>query len=193
MPQSEDVQPGWAVVMTKVAAEHVAERAIREGGYRVYLPMYRRFLRGVRIGRDGRRVRTRRDGELVFRPLFPGYLFVELHPDQQWYAIRSMTAVVDLIRDGSRPSLLPAAVVEEIRLREDHGAFDHGRANRRKKLRVDFKRGDTVRIIEGPFADFLAEVEKSDEKGRLELLVSLFGRVTAVRSDAETVEAVARA
>jgi Transcription termination factor nusG len=74
---------GWCVVMSKPAAEEIAERSIREAGYRVYLPCYRKILRGSRFGEDGRRIRSRRD-EVVLRPLFPLYLFVELCPHQQW-------------------------------------------------------------------------------------------------------------
>ena len=67
---------GWCVVVTAVRRETEAEAAIERAGYTTFLPRYRRRL-SVRLGPDGRRIRTRGPGSVVFRPLFPLYLFVE--------------------------------------------------------------------------------------------------------------------
>src|SRR4051812_7207921 len=72
---------GWAIVVAKAGAEVDAEGALSHAGVAVYLPRYRRVLRGIRITEDGRRVRTRGQGSAVLRPLLPPYLFAELISD----------------------------------------------------------------------------------------------------------------
>lgn len=67
----------WAVVITRPACEDIAEKRLREAGFRVYLPRVRVVLAGHRTPR-GR-------GEVVLRPMLPRYLFAELHPDQWIY------------------------------------------------------------------------------------------------------------
>ena len=118
--------------MTKPTSEEVAERSVRQAGYRTYLPRYRKLLRGVRI-ENGRRIRTRGDGDLVMRPLFSCYVFAELHPGDGGGAIGRSTGVVRVMRhraeaDGNaRPRMLADEVVEAIRERERRGDFDEAR------------------------------------------------------------------
>lgn len=169
-------QPGWCVVMTKVMAEEVAERAIRETGYRTYLPRYRKIIRGTRIDDHGRRARPR--GEIVMRPLFPGYLFAELHPGQGWNGIKKATGVADVLRypgEMGEPKLMAAEIIDVIHDAELAGDFDEARPVKSGK-RKDIKPGDTVQINAGPFAGLPAQLVALDEHGRAQLLVALFGR-----------------
>jgi transcription antitermination factor NusG len=178
--------PGWCVVMSNPMGEELAERGIREAGYRVYLPRERKMLRG-----DGTRKRPR--SEIVMRPLFRGYLFAELHPNQQWHPIRDARGVSRsaLIMRGERPALLPPALVEAIRIKEQAGDFDDPRIaakNRptRKAFndgKLAFKKGEIVRIETGPFESHLAQLVDLDQQGRAILLHDLLGVLRDVPLD----------
>src|SRR5690349_11803107 len=71
--EPEAASVGYAVLVAKPNGEFLAEERLRECGYRSYCPKRRVELRGHRPGR----------GDSIFRPLFPRYLFAELHPDQE--------------------------------------------------------------------------------------------------------------
>lgn len=162
----------WIVVISKPMNEELAEKSIREAGYHTYLPRYRKILRGVRIDETGRRVRSRH-GQVVFRPLFPRYLFAELYPDQQWRAILSASGVMDFIWRGERPAALKSAIIESVRDMEQRGEFDEARPTEKRR---DIKPGNVVRVEAGPYQGFLATIKDVDEAGRVRALVAMFGR-----------------
>jgi transcription antitermination factor NusG len=179
--------PSWAVVMTKPMAEQVAGKNIGVAGFRWYLPMYRKVIRGTRLDERGRRIRPR--GEIVLRPLFPGYLFAELHPDQAWSPMKKAVGVSDLIWRGERPALLDAYIVEAIRETERAGLFDEARPGQKRK-RADIEIGNQVRVLDGPFASFIGELAALDETGRARALLDLFGRETSIDIDQDSLELV---
>lgn len=108
--------------------------------------------------------------------LFPGYVMVRmLLTNDTWAVVRNTTGVTGFVGPGGRPTALPKSEVEAI-LR-----FTKMEA---PKLEVSFKAGETVKIIDGPFTDFLGKVEEIDEeKGKVKVLVSIFGRETPVELD----------
>lgn len=178
MTTKQEAAAGWAVVVTKIMAEHVAERTIRAGGYRVFAPSYKKLLR-PRLGPDHKRSGK---GEIVSRPLFQGYVFVELHPGQE-FGEQLFAGVSRLLRHPpvdnmtGRPKLIPDAVIEALRVRVDDGDFD--------KLPTSWKikaePGDQVRALDGPLESFIGElVSIDDDKMRAVALMSLFGRQTLV-------------
>jgi hypothetical protein len=111
----------WAVVMTAPAREFEAEAAIERAGFETFLPRYQRILKGVRVGPNGRRIRTRRMGELVSRPLFPTYLFVELGPGFESRRVLMASCVSRIVRHAPVDGLAAVA-------RVDHGIVDQLRA-----------------------------------------------------------------
>lgn len=108
--------------------------------------------------------------------LFPGYVMVKMHlTNDTWSVVRNTTGVTGFVGAGAKPTALPKNEVEAI-LR-----FTKLEA---PKLEVSFKEGETVKIIDGPFTDFLGKVEEIDEeKGKVKVLVSIFGRETPVELD----------
>lgn len=166
---------GWAVVMSKPAAEFVAKDALRRRGYRSFLPVYRRILRGHRKSR----------GTPQLRPLFQSYLFVELHPGQPWLAILSTTGVCDLVRQvgaGDLPALMCPELIHAIRAQCDAGLFD----DRRK---VKAEPGDQLRVVEGPFAGFMTTLqEEVDDKARALTMLRLFNREVRAVFEARSLE-----
>lgn len=108
--------------------------------------------------------------------LFPGYVMVKMIlTNDTWAVVRNTTGVTGFVGAGARPTSLPPDEVKAI-LR-----FTKMEA---PKLEVAFKEGETIKIIDGPFKDFLGKVEEIDEeKGKVKVLVSIFGRETPVELD----------
>ncbi|MCW1970948.1 MAG: transcription termination/antitermination protein NusG [Anaerolineae bacterium] len=124
--------------------------------------------------RDGKR-RT------VERRLFPGYILVQMKlNDESKIVVQSTPGVSRFIGMGETPEPLPPQQVAQILKRMETEA---------PKLKVSFKTGQKIRIIEGPFADFPGTVEKIDtERAKITVLVSFFGRDTPVELDFLQVE-----
>jgi len=119
--------------------------------------------------RDGKR-RT------VERRVFPGYVLVQMvMTDESWYVVRNTPGVTQIIDTPLR-----SEEMQNILKRMEAGA---------PKIKVTFKPGQKVRIIDGPFADFVGSVDEVNmEKGKVRVLVSFFGRETPVELDFLQVE-----
>lgn len=163
----------WFAVYTRPRAEAMAQEHLRHQGYEVYLP------RHVKRRRHARRT------DFVLAPLFPRYLFVafdRLH--QRWRPILSTVGVCDLVRQGERPAEIPAELVEELRLRERHGAFDHPAQIR------GLRRGDPVRVAAGPFAELAGRFHGMATAERVFVLLEMLGRSVKVQLPNEVVDPV---
>jgi transcription antitermination factor NusG len=165
----------WCVVATKPAAEFLAEGRLRSGGYRVYLPVYRRVLTGHRACR----------GENSMRPLFSGYLFTQLERGDRWLSILSTPGVSGIIRDpANNPALMDDATLTQIRSAEVGGTFDQPRIGAKGK-RTDLDLGERVRIAH-PAGDLIGTLLELDEAGRAAVLLDILGRTTRTSVDAAT-------
>jgi len=129
-----------------------------------------------------------RDGQrrTVQRKLFPGYVLVQLAmDDESWYVVRNTPGVTgfaggtqDLER--SRPTPLADEEVARI-VRQMHTA--------QPRINIGFKVGESVRVTDGPFVDFVGQVDEINlDKGKVRVLVSMFGRETPVELDFLQVE-----
>jgi transcriptional antiterminator NusG len=108
--------------------------------------------------------------------IFPGYVLVKMKLDNQsWYTVRSTAGVTGFVGVGNKPTPLEAKEVETIQ------SFSKLEA---PTYKAAFSVGEAVKIIDGPFADFIGTVDEiNEEKGRLKVLVSIFGRETPVELD----------
>jgi transcription antitermination factor NusG len=169
----------WVAVMTKPLSEEVAARSLEGRGWRVYLPRYRRVLRGVRLDAEGGRHRTRGAGEIVLRPLFRGYLFAEVEGGL-WRGIVGLPGVLRLVtrREGEHmvPRVVDEGLIEGVREAERSGEFDEVRGD---GVRSDLKIGAQVRVAE--LDDRVAELVGLDEVGRARVLVEILGRRVVAR------------
>jgi transcriptional antiterminator NusG len=124
-----------------------------------------------------------KDGErrVVERRVFPGYILVQMVlDDDSWSVVRNTPGVTGFVGIGNRPTPLSSAEVDHIMSRIEAG---------QPRVQVNFKPGDKVRITEGAFADFHGTVEEIDiERGKVRILVSIFGRETPVDVDFLQVE-----
>ncbi len=124
--------------------------------------------------RDGKR-RT------MERCLYPGYIMVQMTlTDDSWYVVRNTPGVTGFVGMGNTPTPLRTEAVQGILRRMEAAA---------PQVRATFKPGQKVRIIEGPFADFIGVVDDIDEeRTKVRVLVSFFGRETPVELDFLQVE-----
>lgn len=193
MPTVSDA--GWCVVMSKPMAEEAAAEALQSRGWRVYVPMARKQLRGIRIDpKSGKRTRTRGPGSTVLRPALPGgYFFVELHPDNiggdGWRGISGIREIERIMTHGAppydRPHLVGAHLILRLRADENDGMFDEQQCRRGKRnLRPDLDVGSTVRQPGGPFSELAAVIEQiSDDGDKATISYILFGRRTPAQVD----------
>jgi transcriptional antiterminator NusG len=112
----------------------------------------------------------------VQKKVFPGYVLVRMEMDDDtWYALRNTPGVTGFVNINNVPIPLPDAEVQGIL---------KGMTAEAPKVKVSFAVGDTVRITDGPFADFRGEIDEiNQEKGKIRVLVSFFGRETPVELD----------
>ena len=117
----------------------------------------------------------------VERCLYPGYLMVQMKlSDDSWYVVRNTPGVTGFVGMGNNPTPLRAEAVQRILRRMESAA---------PEVRATFKRAQKVRIVEGPFADFIGVVDDIDEeRTKVRVLVSFFGRETPVELDFLQVE-----
>ncbi len=114
--------------------------------------------------------------EEVKEKIFPGYILVRMIlTDDSWLAVRTTSGVTAFIGTGNKPTPLPESEVEAIMKFSQLAA---------PKFKSSFSAGEAIKIIDGPFADFLGTVDSIDEAhGKLKVLVSIFGRETPVELD----------
>jgi transcriptional antiterminator NusG len=124
-----------------------------------------------------------RDGKrrVVERRVFPGYILVQmLLNDDSWYVVRNTPGVTGFVGMGNEPTPLRSEEVQNIMKRMEAEA---------PKIKVTFRTGQKVRIIDGPFNEFIGVVDEIDmERAKVRVLVSFFGRETPVELDFLQVE-----
>ncbi len=116
---------------------------------------------------------------VVQKKMFPGYLLERCAlDDDSWYVIRNTPGVTGFVGQGAKPSPLPRRDVESFLQVKPEGEDSPG-AKRKPKL--EYELGETVRVKEGPFADFSGEiVEINEDQLKVKVLVNIFGRETPV-------------
>jgi transcription termination/antitermination protein NusG len=121
--------------------------------------------------------------QVVSKKVFPGYLMVRLNlDDDSWYVVRNTPGVTGFVGLGARPTPLSRREVENIlQVKAEDGDGGGGKKSRPK---LEYEMGETVRVREGPFADFSGTIaEINEDQLKLKVLVNIFGRETPVELD----------
>jgi transcriptional antiterminator NusG len=118
----------------------------------------------------------------VQKRIFPGYILVKMvMSDESWYVVRNTPGVTSFVGSGNKP----------VPLHENELRSILKQVKQEPQIRVEFQLGESVRVVDGPFADFLGKVDEINaEKGKLKVLVNMFGRETPVELDLLQVEKV---
>ncbi len=122
----------------------------------------------------------------VQRKVFPGYLLCRAElDDDSWSVIRQTPGVTGFVGPGTKPTPLSRAEVESIlQMREEALEGAPGAPSKQRRPRLEHEIGDTVRVREGPFADFTGQIaEINEDQLKLKVLVNIFGRETPVELD----------
>ncbi len=126
--------------------------------------------------RAGKRVTTK-------RLLYPGYVLVQLDLDDElWHVVKNTPRVTGFVGGGQKPNPLSADEVNQILYRQTAAA-------ERPRPKMTFERNDSVKIIDGPFANFTGTVEEvNEDRSTLKVMVTIFGRGTPVELEYFQVE-----
>ena len=113
---------------------------------------------------------------VIEEKIYPGYVLVEMIvTDDSWYVVRNTPRVTGFIGSGTMP--IPVSEEEMKELQKRMGGTE-------SKYKIEFSVGDPIKIIDGPFKDFDGKVSEIDEEhGKVKVLISMFGRETAVELD----------
>jgi transcriptional antiterminator NusG len=117
------------------------------------------------------------------RKYFPGYMLVQMCLNEDtWHLVKETPKITGFVGDAKDPSPLGEEEVQRI-LQQEGSAAPRSKAN--------FQENDTVKVIEGPFVEFTGKVEEvKPEKGKVRVLISIFGRATPVELDFLQVEKI---
>lgn len=195
MPDAEIIQPvisstakRWYVVHTYSGFEQKAKAALEErvrslrqhDDTRATADKFGDVVvpveRVQELGKGGQR-------KVSNRKFFPGYIFVNMElDDETWHVVKDTPKVTGFVGHSTSPPEVPASEVEAIKQQMEEGAL-------RPKPKVLFEVGEAVKVVDGPFQDFNGTVEEvRPEKGKVRVLISIFGRATPVELDFVQVE-----
>lgn len=109
------------------------------------------------------------------KKFFPGYIFVKMELDNEtWQIVKKTPKVTGFVGDSLNPPSVPEEEVLRITQQIREGKM-------KPKLKIEFEKGENVRVKEGPFANFAGVVDEVlPDKGRIKVLVSIFGRSTPI-------------
>ncbi len=119
------------------------------------------------------------------RKFFPGYILVKMKlTDESWHLIKNTSKISGFVGDKRNPAPVPESEILRMTNRISEGAS-------RPKPKVNFSEGEKVRVVDGPFNNFNGIIEDiNTDKGKLRVLVSIFGRSTPVELDFVQVEKI---
>ncbi len=117
----------------------------------------------------------------VTKKIFPGYVLVQMNmDDESWHVVRNTPGITGFVGGGNKPTPLAEDEVKSILKQMEEGA---------PQVKVGFRKGESIRVIDGPFTDFIGTVDEINMgKGKVKALLSLFGRETSVELDFLQVE-----
>lgn len=172
------MEQNWYVIHTYSGYENKVkanlERRVESMGmedkiFRILVPTEEEFEI-----RDGKRKVTK-------KKVFPGYVLVEMIlTDDSWYVVRNTPGVTGFVGSGSKPVPLQESEVKVIL---------HQMGFEEPRVKIDFEIGESIKVIRGPFENFSGIIEDiNSEKGKIKVMVSMFGRETPVELDYHQVE-----
>ena len=153
----------WYAVTCKPRQEAVAEENLLRQGFHVYLPRIR--------------IRQRRRGHWIdaVEVLFPRYIFIRIDPQRRSTAtVRSTRGAVGLVRFGGQPAVVPDAVMDALKQREDAASGVH------EDQRPLFNAGEAVKLVDGPLAGMEGVFTEQDGDKRVIILLELLGKANQV-------------
>ncbi len=189
--ETELVRPGMGWYVLRVAANK--EDRVREALERkIKIEQLEEHVGRVLVPTQREKRIRGGSARVVHRKLYPGYVFVEMAtdedgriPERVWFVIKETTGVGDFIGSGGKPSPMPMHDVEKMlaaAIKPDESAT---------LANLAFKKGDRVKVNEGPFENFEGVVDEiNTQKGTVRVIVTIFGRATPIEIEYWQVESL---
>ncbi len=179
-PSSTDEGMKWYVVHTYSGYEQKARLALKE---RIRQYKMDASFGDVLIPSENVIELVRGEKKTTSRKFFPGYMLVKMHlNDSTWHLVKSTPKITGFVGNALTPPAVPEEEVSRITNQMAEGTL-------KPRPKVQFEEGESVRVVDGPFVNFNGVVEEvKPDKGKLRVLVSIFGRSTPVELDFVQVE-----
>ena len=171
--QAKNTGRNWYVIHTYSGYEDAVEKALRQ---RIETMNMQDYIFDVVVPKEKQIIVKKGERLEEMRKLFPGYVLVDMIvTDQSWYVVRNTPNVTGFVGSGTIPVPVSAEEFKVITTRTQEKDV---------KFKINLEVGDTIVILEGPFANYEGVVNKVDEdRGAVVVLVSLFGRETPMKLD----------
>jgi transcriptional antiterminator NusG len=173
-----DVNARWYIIHTYVGHEDKVKNKLEQR------------IKSMDAGTRILRVEIPKENEIEIRSgqrrtvekkMFPGYLLVQMAMDHEsWKVVRETPGVTGFVGDGKEATPLEDHEADRILKQKDEGVA---------QVKIRFKKGENVRVVDGPFTDFIGTVDEINMgKGKVKVMLTLFGRETSVELDFLQVE-----
>lgn len=180
IPLPAGAEKKWYIVNTYSGHENKAKLTLIE---RVQKHGLQEFFGEVLVPTESVTENVKGQRRTMTRKFFPGYMFVQMYLDDRSFHLVKNTPKITGFLGGMKPTPVPEREITGVQ----HNAAE-GKAGK-TKARVTYEPGDSVRVVDGPFANFSAKVEEvKADKQKLKVAVSMFGRTTSVELDFDKVE-----
>jgi transcriptional antiterminator NusG len=172
----------WYVVHVYSGYEHKAKMALED---RIRSAKKESFFSEVIVPEENVLELVKGQKKTMKRRFFPGYILVKMIlTDQTWHLVKDTPKITGFVGDKLKPLPVPESDLKKMTHRIAEGQA-------KPRPRVSFSTGENVRVTDGPFANFNGTVEDvNPEKGKVKVLVSIFGRSTPVELDFIQVEKI---
>lgn len=170
----------WYVIQTQTGCEAIAKASIEE---RIKTQQKDELFGEILIPAESVVELVKGKKQTRSRKFFPGYIFVNMAMNEEaWYLVRGASKVTGFVGNSTKPPEVPEEEVKRITQQMISGA-------EKPKHKFSFKEGENVTVVDGPFSNFSGTVEEvNEDKGKVKVLVSIFGRPTPVELDFVQVE-----
>ncbi len=184
-PEAKQREKKWYVVHTYSGFENKAKKSLEE---RIRLENMTELFGEILIPTEQVVEMVKGEKRTTKRKFFPGYILVQMVMiDRSWHLVKSTPKITGFVggTQTMEPEKIPSitdAEVGRLTMQISEGTL-------KPKPKVQFETGDNVRVTDGPFSNFNGTIEEVDAaKGRVKVLVSIFGRATPVELDFMQVE-----
>lgn len=172
----------WYIINVQTGCENTAKSAIEE---RIRSLKMEEAFGDILIPAENVVQLVKGQKQTKARKFFPGYIFVNMYlSDETWHLVRNSAKVTGFVGGSqkTRPPEVPESEVLRVTQQMTVGA-------EKPRSKIKFTQGENVTVVDGPFSNFAGTVEEvNEEKGKVKVLVSIFGRPTPVELDFIQVE-----
>ena len=170
----------WYVVHTYSGFELQAKKALEE---RVRALGKQELIQEVMVPMESVVEMKKGEKKTTSKKFFPGYILVRMElNDETWHVVKDVPKITGFVGGTTRPPVIPDEEVMKLTQQISEGTL-------KPKPKISFEHGESVRVVDGPFTNFNGVVDEvKPEKGKVKVLVSIFGRATPVELDFSQVE-----